>query len=270
MAFQPRFEHPYGFAFLDEMHNFFPEFLYDNDIFNHIQIRWMRDRVQTLFPQAYARQSHMYGIYGRTTRQREFSEWISHQTIMQSQPPLPPPVATREQQSQDGNRSLGVGPEFARAAMPTQSAAETSAAETSTAETSAAETTVIPDIIMSTVQSVSPPSPAVTTADPRIILGNNQSMIQNLLRGLTAVRSGEIRSTMTTSVSAEPSAENSRAVTPLHPDDEIILQSLQTPPRIQYRIRTNQNPIRNYRVPVPPSNISVSYTHLTLPTKRIV
>jgi len=267
MAFQPRFEHPYGFALLDELHNFFPEILYDNEIFNHLPIQWMRDRVQTLFPQAYARQTHMYGIYGRTVRQREFSDWISHHNG-QPQPSLPPPVATREQQSQETSRSLGVGPVTTGPSVGGPSVAGPSTAGPSTAGPSTAgpniveqATTVIPDAIIPPIPLPSSPAVSSTSPDPppHIIRGSNQNLLQNLLRGLTAVRSGEIRSTITTSTSAEPSAEASRASTP--PGEDIILQSLQTPPRITYQVRTNQNPIRNYRLPVAPAFPSVNLLH---------
>lgn len=92
MAFQPRFEHAYGFSFLDELHNFFPELLYDNHIFDHAPINWMRHRMQTLFPAAFARNTHLYGIYQQTQRRQGFQEWIARHN---GAPPAAEPTLTQ-------------------------------------------------------------------------------------------------------------------------------------------------------------------------------
>ena len=92
MAFQPRFEHAYGFSFLDELHNFFPELLYDTHIFDHAPVNWMRHRMQTLFPAVFARNTHLYGIYQQTQRRQAFQEWIARQN-----PPQPPVEPTLTQ-----------------------------------------------------------------------------------------------------------------------------------------------------------------------------
>jgi hypothetical protein len=102
MAFQPRFEHAYGFSFLDELHNFFPELLYDTEIFSHAPVNWMRSRIQVLFPATFARSNHLYGIYQQAQRRQSFQEWIARQnppvepTLTQVTPPTaaPTPVTT--------------------------------------------------------------------------------------------------------------------------------------------------------------------------------
>ena len=49
-------QHIYGFSLFDELHNFLPELLYDDELFSDLPFRWMRARVRTLFPRiAYIR-----------------------------------------------------------------------------------------------------------------------------------------------------------------------------------------------------------------------
>ncbi len=69
------FEYPYGFTILDELHNFFPELLYDTAIFNNRMMAWARLRVQTLFGESYNRQQHMYRMYQQQARQAAYREW---------------------------------------------------------------------------------------------------------------------------------------------------------------------------------------------------
>lgn len=77
MAYNPAaFENVYGFALLDELHNFFPELLYDSLIFPDETFQWMRHRINTLFPRAFARQNHMYQLYSAQTRMRDYVRWI--------------------------------------------------------------------------------------------------------------------------------------------------------------------------------------------------
>ena len=68
MTFGDTFEYPYGFGMLDELHNFFPELLYDDNIFSNRTIAWARHRIQTLFGESYNRQQHMYRIYQQRSR----------------------------------------------------------------------------------------------------------------------------------------------------------------------------------------------------------
>ena len=89
MAFNPHsFETAYGFSLLDELHNFFPELLYDNELFATENIAWMRHRIQTLFPAVYPRQHNMYSIYHSRTRIQEYARW--HRDYMT--PDAPPPT----------------------------------------------------------------------------------------------------------------------------------------------------------------------------------
>jgi hypothetical protein len=76
MAYNQRsFETIYGFSILDELHNFFPELLYDNRLFHSEIIRWMRSRINHLFPEAFVRQQHLYNIYSVHDRRHSFSQW---------------------------------------------------------------------------------------------------------------------------------------------------------------------------------------------------
>ena len=76
MAFNPQaYETIYGFSFLDEIHNFFPELLYDDTLFGAESMRWIRHRVNVLFPQVYVRQRNLYNIYSAHTRLRSYVQW---------------------------------------------------------------------------------------------------------------------------------------------------------------------------------------------------
>ena len=74
-TFGASFEHPYGFSMLDELHNFFPELLYDEAIFSNRMMAWARHRVQTLFGESYNRQQNMYRMYQQQARQATYREW---------------------------------------------------------------------------------------------------------------------------------------------------------------------------------------------------
>lgn len=76
MAFNPRsYETVYGFSMLDELHNFFPEMLYDDLIFSNNMLRYMRYRMNTLFPHVYPRQQSIYRIYLSETRRDDVRAW---------------------------------------------------------------------------------------------------------------------------------------------------------------------------------------------------
>lgn len=87
-----RFETIYGFSFLDEIHNFFPELLYDEGIFPHTMLRWMRHRVSGLFPNVYVRQQNMYNIYNADPRMRSYLQWLN-EPVLTNAPPARPPIA---------------------------------------------------------------------------------------------------------------------------------------------------------------------------------
>lgn len=83
MAYNPTsFESIYGFSLLDEIHNFFPELLYDDGIFPADSLRWMRHRVHHLFPQVYVRQQNMYNIYSAESRLRSYVSWYRENARM--------------------------------------------------------------------------------------------------------------------------------------------------------------------------------------------
>ena len=76
MAYNPSmYESVYGFSFLDELHNFFPELLYDDTLFDSEIINWMRFRVNRLFSHIYVRQQNMYTIYSATQRMNDYARW---------------------------------------------------------------------------------------------------------------------------------------------------------------------------------------------------
>jgi hypothetical protein len=91
MAYNQRsFETIYGFSILDELHNFFPELLYDNRIFQSEIIQWMRSRINQLFPEAFVRQQHLYNIYNAHDRRHSFLQWRNENTDLPQQIPHTP------------------------------------------------------------------------------------------------------------------------------------------------------------------------------------
>jgi len=87
MAFRSSFERAYGFELLDDLHNFFPELMYDNELFDNEMAAYMRYRVRTLFPQAYTRHENIYNIYERVNRRRNFATWRETYTPIIATPP---------------------------------------------------------------------------------------------------------------------------------------------------------------------------------------
>lgn len=79
MAFSyTNFQNPYGFSLLDELHNFFPELLYDDVLFQDMMPRYLRFRTHELFPAAFTRQQNMYRLYLATNRRtRAASQWLN-------------------------------------------------------------------------------------------------------------------------------------------------------------------------------------------------
>jgi hypothetical protein len=76
MAFNPSaFETQYGFSFMDEIHNFFPELMYDDSLFPQPDLMWMRHRMRTLFPHVYPRQQSIYNIYSAEERRDQVRRW---------------------------------------------------------------------------------------------------------------------------------------------------------------------------------------------------
>jgi hypothetical protein len=70
------FETVYGFEPLDTLHNFFPEMMYDDTLFNQEWMAWMRSRTQSLFP-SFVREQNKYNIYHSAQRRAEYEAWRS-------------------------------------------------------------------------------------------------------------------------------------------------------------------------------------------------
>lgn len=81
MAYANNYMFMYGFSLLDDLHNFFPEILYDEALFPDQRFGWFRHRTSTLFPSVFPRQMNMYRIYNSAQRQAAFNTWVSSQTI---------------------------------------------------------------------------------------------------------------------------------------------------------------------------------------------
>lgn len=81
MAYANNYSYMYGFSLLDDLHNFFPELLYDESLFPEQRFGWFRHRTSTLFPNVFPRQMNMYQIYSAAERQRMFQEWVASQAI---------------------------------------------------------------------------------------------------------------------------------------------------------------------------------------------
>ena len=76
------YEQPYGFDMLDELHNFLPEILYDNTMFQQTPIlAYAQHRLRTLFSPTFARNQHIYNIYAAESRRAMFREWEHQQNL---------------------------------------------------------------------------------------------------------------------------------------------------------------------------------------------
>jgi hypothetical protein len=97
MTYNPdRYEHQYGFHLIDDIHNLFPEFLYDSGMFPGNQIvTFLQMRTHELFPEEYARNRGNYRLYQLERRRREAGiptpAQLLAQQSQQSQPPQTPP-----------------------------------------------------------------------------------------------------------------------------------------------------------------------------------
>lgn len=75
-TYAPVYEHRYGFDLLDQLHNFFPELLYDARMFaQHELIQWVRHRIRTLFPDIYVREQQQYRLYHSASRMESYTAW---------------------------------------------------------------------------------------------------------------------------------------------------------------------------------------------------
>lgn len=87
MAFSyTSFQSPYGFTLLDELHNFFPELLYDDVLFQDVIPRYLRHRTHELFPAAFNRQQNMYRLYLASNRRSRAMAWQQPAMVMPSGP----------------------------------------------------------------------------------------------------------------------------------------------------------------------------------------
>lgn len=91
---QQAYETIYGFDTLDVLHNFFPEVLYDANIFQNEMLSWMRYRLGVLFAPTYVRQQSLYRIYDERERRAHIDEWRSQQ-VLDARMHLPPPIGER-------------------------------------------------------------------------------------------------------------------------------------------------------------------------------
>jgi len=75
-TYAPVYEHRYGFDLLDQLHNFFPELLYDARMFaQHELVQWARHRIRALFPDIYVREQQQYRLYHSASRMESYTAW---------------------------------------------------------------------------------------------------------------------------------------------------------------------------------------------------
>ena len=87
MAFNPvSFEHVYGFELFDTIHNFFPEIMYDEDLFTSESENWMRHRMSHFFPAMFSRQQNIYRIYRSNAMRDEFNNWRLGNIVVPNEP----------------------------------------------------------------------------------------------------------------------------------------------------------------------------------------
>jgi len=88
----------YDYALLDDVHNLFPEFLYDNMIFpsdSNSMIGWVRYRMANLFPQTYRQQRALYLQHRAAAQRDSYDDWMFLVNRPIATPPRP--IRLREQ-----------------------------------------------------------------------------------------------------------------------------------------------------------------------------
>ena len=65
----------YGLGLLDDIHNIFPEIMYDAEIFDYPFLTWMRSRVTQLYPQTYRSMRLEYQAHQQQLRREDFDNW---------------------------------------------------------------------------------------------------------------------------------------------------------------------------------------------------
>jgi len=67
-----RYEYPYGIHLLDDIHNIFPEFMYDPGMFpTSQQLTFLQTRTRELFPEEFAHNRSQYRLFQMDRRRRE-------------------------------------------------------------------------------------------------------------------------------------------------------------------------------------------------------
>ncbi len=92
------FQTVYGNEFLDTLHNFFPEMMYDETLFGAEWMAWMRSRTAALFP-AYVRQQNHYNIYQSEQRRADFNVWRSAYNVNPNYIPRGNPYVTPQRRT---------------------------------------------------------------------------------------------------------------------------------------------------------------------------
>lgn len=91
MTFNPnRYEHSYGIHLLDDIHNLFPEFLYDAGMFPGNQmLAFLQLRVAELFPEEFARNRTHYRLY-QAERRRDVGIPVTPRRVQPMRVPAAP------------------------------------------------------------------------------------------------------------------------------------------------------------------------------------
>ena len=85
-----RYEHTYGIQLVDDLHNLFPEVLYDDRLFaSSLLVPFVQRRVSTLFPQEYTQKRTHYRLFQQERRRTD----LVHDEM--NMPPPPPPASVQ-------------------------------------------------------------------------------------------------------------------------------------------------------------------------------
>lgn len=92
----------YGVGFLDELHEVFPELLYDNTLFPHEDtnsfgrmLSWVRFRLANLYPQTFNRARQSYAQNTAQERRDDYDEWIWLRAVREAPVLRTPPRVMR-------------------------------------------------------------------------------------------------------------------------------------------------------------------------------
>ena len=96
-------ETPYNFGLLDDIHNLFPEILYDAQLFpneSNRMVNWIRYRLTQLFPQTFRRCRLIYETRTQQSVVADFDDWVFLTTNRQLRAPIQiqmPPAINRNE-----------------------------------------------------------------------------------------------------------------------------------------------------------------------------